>query len=161
MARVRGDKKTLDLLTWRPEAPKVDRFDPVTVRAGTIGARVSKAVSQVLNDAKAREENPLDRDEIAEKMTEFLGLGEDDKVSAHILNAYASGAREAHNISVVRAVALAHATSDFRLLNLLAEELDLCVIPRRYENAVREAILAEQIENMNDELKALRRGRKS
>ena len=160
MVKLRGDKQTLDLLAWRPETPKVERFEPTSIRAGTIGARVSKAVSQVLTDAKARKDNPLDREGIAEKMTEFLGLDEDDKVSTHILNAYASGAREAHNISVVRAIALAHATSDFRLLNLLAEELDLCVVPRRFENAVREAILAEQIDNMSDELKALRRGRK-
>lgn len=158
MARVRGDKQTLDLLTWRPEPAKVERFDPVAVRAGTIGARVSKGVSQILNDAKNREENPLSREEIAEKMTEFLGLPEGEEVSAHMLNAYASGARDAHNISVVRAVALAHATNDYRLLNLLAEELDLCVIERKYEAAARAVALIEHRDDVTAEIKMLTRG---
>eukprot|EP00913_Durusdinium_trenchii_P005085 g4731.t1 len=37
-----------------------------------------------------------------------------------------------------------HATNDFRLLKLVSELFDLTVIPRRYESAVRESILAEK-----------------
>lgn len=156
MARARGDRKTLDLLSWQPVAPKVGRFADETVRAATISGKVSRAVSQVLNDAKGREKDPLERDDIAEKMSVFLG----EDVSKNMLDAYSSQSRDTHKISVVRAVALMHATQDFRLLTMIAEELGLAVIPRQYEGTVREAILAEKIEEMKGELDSLRRGRK-
>lgn len=51
MARHRGDSKTLDLLSWSPVEPKVGRFAEETVRAATIGGKVSRAVAQILRDA--------------------------------------------------------------------------------------------------------------
>jgi hypothetical protein len=157
MARVRSDHKTLDLLSWQPSSPRVERFDEQTVRAATINGKVSLAVSRILMDAKARSEEPLEREDVARRMSDFLG----EDVSKHMIDAYASQSREDHKISVVRAVALMHATQDYRLLTLLAEELGLTVIPRKYEGTVREAILAEKIEELNGELHSLRRGRKS
>lgn len=157
MARARSDHKTLDLLSWQPSSPKVERFDEQTVRAATINGKVALAVSRILADAKARENEPLEREDVARRMSEFLG----EEVSKNMLDAYASQSRQDHKISVVRAVALMHATQDFRLLTLLAEEIGLTVIPRKYEGTVREAILAEKIEELNGELNSLRRGRKS
>lgn len=156
MARLRGDKRTLDLLNWKPAEPKIERYAEELVRAATLGSKVSKAVAQSLHDARVREENPLDREHVAEAMSAYLG----DDVPKNTLDAYASQARETHNISVIRAMALMNATSDFRLLGMIAEELGLTVIPRKYEYAVREAILAEQMDELKEELNGLRRRRK-
>ena len=157
MARIQSDRKTLDLLSWQPTSPRVERFEEQTVRAATISGKVSLAVSRILCDAKSRDNEPLERDDVARRMSDFLG----EDVSKNMIDAYASQSREDHKISVVRAVALMHATQDYRLLTLLAEELGLTVIPRKYEGTVREAILAEKIEELNGELHSLRRGRKS
>ncbi|WP_339860455.1 phage regulatory CII family protein [Thalassospira alkalitolerans] len=157
MARIQSDRKTLDLLSWQPTSPRVERFEEQTVRAATISGKVSLAVSRILGDAKSRDKEPLEREDVARRMSDFLG----EDVSKNMIDAYASQSREDHKISVVRAVALMHATQDYRLLTLLAEELGLTVIPRKYEGTVREAILAEKIEELNGELHSLRRGRKS
>ena len=157
MARIQSDRKTLDLLSWQPTSPRVERFEEQTVRAATISGKVSLAVSRILGDAKYRDKEPLEREDVARRMSDFLG----EDVSKNMIDAYASQSREDHKISVVRAVALMHATQDYRLLTLLAEELGLTVIPRKYEGTVREAILAEKIEELNGELHSLRRGRKS
>lgn len=157
MVRQRSDRKTLDLLSWHPSSPKVERFDEQMVRAATISGKIALAVSRILADVKVREKEPLEREDVARRMGEFLG----EEVSKNMLDAYASQSREDHKISVPRAVALMHATDDYRLLTLLAEELGLTVIPRKYEGTVREAILAEKIEELNGELHSLRRGRKS
>lgn len=157
MVKLHGDKTTMDLFSRKPETPKVARFAEEVVRAATFAAKVSKAVSQILQDAKDQEEDPLNRDEIALGMSEYLG----EEITVNMLNAYASLARETHSIPMVRALALMHVTKDYRLLQLIAEEMGLAVIPRQYESTVREAILAESIEEQMAELKALRRGRKS
>ena len=88
-------------------------------------------------------------------MGDYLG----QKVSTNILNAYSSQARGDHNITVVRLCALMHATNDFRLLKYLAEMFDLTVIPRKFETAVRESVLAEKRDEIDAELEALRRRR--
>ena len=45
----------------------------------------------------------LEREDIARRMADYLG----EDVSSNMLNAYASESRDAHNISVIRAVAIA------------------------------------------------------
>lgn len=157
MAKSRADTKTLDLFGSQPKTPKLPAYPHEAIRAATLGGVVSRAVSTTLLDVRDREDNPKDREEIAAIMTAYLG----EDVPLSMLNGYASQAREAHNIPVIRAMALMHATGDYRLLVLMAQEFNLAVVPKRYENAVREAILAEKIEEMDGELKALRRGRRS
>ena len=106
MARARGDNKTLDLLSWKAERTNIERFPQEAVRAATIAAKISRAISQILTDAKNRETNPIDRAAVAQLMGEFLG----EDVSKNDLDAYASQARDGHSITLNRAVALMHAS---------------------------------------------------
>lgn len=133
--KVRGDKKTMDLLDWEP--PQVVRqFEPDQVRAASLRAMVAKAVSAALRDCEK------DREAIAAEMSEYLG----EPTSKNILDAYASEAREDHVINVVRFLALVHATGDHRLLQMLADSFGLAVVEKRYLAAVEEAMWAEQEE---------------
>ncbi|MCW9036242.1 MAG: DNA transposition protein [Rhodospirillales bacterium] len=154
--KARHDNKTLDLLSWTPKVPKVAHFKEEDVRAANLGSKVSKAVSKTLSDTKKREKQPLDRKEVATEMAAYLG----EDVSKDILDRYSSESSETHKISVVRALALMYATDDYRLLSLMAAEVGLAVIPKRFECAVEEAILAEKIEEMRSDLSALRKGRR-
>lgn len=152
----RPDNRTLNLLDWQPPEP-IASYPEEMVRAATIGARISKAVSLTLSEAKREAGDDLERADVARRMSEFLG----DKVSENMLNAYASESRDAHNISVVRALAMMHATGDYRLFKLIAEQLGFTIIDKKYESAVREAMIAEKLEELRAELDHLRRGRKA
>jgi hypothetical protein len=102
------------------DADAAPGYPPEAVRAATLAGRISRAVAHTLRECTR------DRDEIAKGMTSFLG----ERVSTAMLNGYASQARDDHNISAVRLIALAHATADARLLDLLAAELGLAVVDR-------------------------------
>jgi hypothetical protein len=130
MTRVTGQP---DLLDWQPPQP-VARFPEEQVRAVSLPARISRAVAAALHDAEA------DRETIATRMSAFLG----ERVSPSMLDAYASQAREGHNISVTRFLALLHATRDRRLLELLAEPLGWAVIERRHLPLIEVAAIRER-----------------
>jgi len=143
--RDRRDDRTLDLLAWEP--PQVTtQVDPEQVRAGTLRGRVARAVAMVLRDCE------LSREQIAERMSDFLG----EEVSKPMLDAYASQAREEHTISAIRLAALAHATSDIRVLQVLIEALDYAVIPARYLPAIDAEIKAERAEELAQRAEELR-----
>jgi len=156
MAKLRGDKSTLDLLNWTPEKLEIARFDDEQVRAAAIGGKISKAITTILMDAKLREDAPLNRTDVAKKMTDWL----DHEVTENMLSAYCSEARIDHNISLPRAIALMVVTEDSRLLSLIADEIGLAVIPKKYEGTVKEAILLEQKEELEKEITLLRGKRK-
>jgi hypothetical protein len=135
----------LDLLEWQPPET-VHRFDDIQVRAATIGGRICRAISAALTDC-ARS-----RGEIAEVMTTYLG----QRVTLNMLNAYASQAREEHQIPLVRFVALVHATGDRRLLELLAELFGWTVIERKYLPLIDLATVQEragELERIRDGLR--------
>lgn len=154
--RQKADTGTGDLLAWRPPRTVVG-YPEELVRAATIGNKISKAVSLTLSDAKEREENPIDRDQVSQAMRDYLG----EDVPKNMLDGYASQAREAHNISVKRAIALMEATRDYRLLAMQADLCGFSLIPKKYEKAVEEAMTVEKIEELQRHLDHLRRGRKS
>ena len=144
-------RNQMDLLTaGEAELPS---FEVQQVRASSIQAQIALSVSEMLRCAVG--DQKLERADVSRIMGDYLG----QKVSTNVLNAYASQARGDHNITVVRLCALMHATNDFRLLKLIAEMFELTVIPRKYETAVRESILAEKVDEMTKELEALRRRR--
>jgi hypothetical protein len=115
-----ADSSQLSLLDWQPPEPTV-AFDPAEVRGVTFDQRLSRAVATALHDTHT------DRDEVAQRMSSYLG----QDVSVNMLNGYASPSREDHRISVPRLMALLHATGDRRLLELLAEPFGWAVIERR------------------------------
>lgn len=135
--RDRRDDRTLDLLAWEP--PQVTpQLDADMVRAGTLRGRVARAVALVLRDSQ------FPREQIAERMGDFLG----EEVSKQMLDAYASQAREEHTISAIRLVALAHATADMRVLQVLMDPLDHAVIPVRFLPAIDAEIKAERADEL-------------
>lgn len=139
-----------DLLDWTPPEP-VAAFAPEQVRGATLEARIARAVSIALTDSK------LTRDEVAERMTAWLGM----KVSANMLNAYASVARQDHPIGLARFLALVQATGDRRLLELLAEMFGWAVIERRHLPLIEMAAIREQEDELRRRRDALTRRARS
>lgn len=111
----------LDLLAWSPPVTVVS-FDPKLVRASSYSGRLSRAISVSLESCGQS------RAEIAERMGAALGR----PISLNVLNAYASVARDTHEISVSRFNALVAATGDQRLLEFVAADHGWAVIDRRY-----------------------------
>lgn len=146
MAKIPADSRTMDLLSWQPKpAPKV----PTTGRpAGhDLAAKVSRAVAEAL-----RETN-LTRDEIAERMSAYL----EEQVTKAMLDAYASQARGDHNISFHRLIALAHTLERPQLLEIGASAVDCVVVDQRWVPAIEEAMLADEIEELNRRREQARR----
>ena len=150
MAIVRGDNATGDLLSWEPPEPR-QSFSEDQVRAVSLSARFAKAISLALK------ESPLPRAEIAERMSDYLGV----QVSEAMLNAYASEARTDHNISIHRFAALVHATQDWRLLSTLVDMFPVAVIDRKYLDVIRLAQLGEKKRELEAAESQLRRAAKS
>ena len=148
MTKRRSDnRQQLDLLDWTPPRVADANEDETRVRAATICQRISRSVSETLRDASAN------RAEIAEGMSRFLG----DDVTENMLNAYSSTARESHNISLERAVALVHATGDPRIFGDLLKPLGLAVIPERYLAAIEEAMWTEAEERASEQRRLARK----
>lgn len=138
--------RQLDLLTdWEPPAPTV-AFDEKQVRAATLPQRISRAIAAALSDCS------IPRAEIARRMSEYLG----ETVSANMLNAYASQAREDHSIGLLRFIALVHATRDRRLLEMLAEPFDWACIERKHLPLIELAMVQERQEELRTHAATLR-----
>lgn len=147
----RLDTRTGDLLAWQPPKPEVG-FVKEDVRGASLSARFAKAISLSLKDCGKS------RAAIAGAMSEYLG----ENISPHMLDAYASEAREAHVINVVRLAALVHATGDYRLLALLPELFGLIVVEKKYRHWINAAVAkdkAEELHRLADaELRAAKSG---
>lgn len=140
------DAQTLDLFSWEPPV-LVRRFAEERVRAASLRARISLAVTETLKEA----DRP--RDEIAQAMTDWLG----EEVSKNMLDAYASQAREDQTISLLRVLALIHATGDVRILQMAAEMFGFAVIEQRYLGWVEVGQLADRKERIDRSFDAARR----
>lgn len=134
----------LTLLDWTPPQSSL-AFEERDVRAATLDARISRAVATALRDAK------LSRRKVAEAMSAYLG----ERVSVEMLDAYASQARATHRISVPRYLALAQATGDRRLIELLAEPLGCAVIERKHLVLIDLAAAREREDAARRQSKAL------
>jgi hypothetical protein len=145
MAKVRGDTTTFDLLAWQPKEPE-KRFDEDQIKAHSLSAKVARAISVSL------EECQYERAEVAARMGQYLG----GEVSLNMLNGYASQAREDHNISAVRFMALVYATQDWRLLQVLSDPFPVSIVDNRYIDVIRMAQIREKREAMEKEEKALK-----
>ena len=139
-----------DLLAWSPPET-VAAFDPQVIRANSYGGRLSRAISVSLDGCG------YSRAEIAARMSEHLGR----KISLNILNAYASVARDTHEISVSRFDALVSATGARRLLEFVAADHGFSVIDRRYLPMIELAAVQEhkrEIARKEREIRAVARG---
>ena len=146
MAKLRGDNQTMDLLAWEP-APIVETYAPERVRTSSLRSKIARAVSETMKDSG------LTRAQISKSMGDWLG----EDVTEHMLNAYASEAREDHTIPYLRLLALVHVTGDVRLLQIGAELMDHSVIEDRYLGWVDVGRLADHKETIDREFAAARR----
>jgi hypothetical protein len=147
------DTLTIDLFKdYQPE-PVVDRFAADQVKAWSLAGKLKRAI------ALCMEECDLSRDEIAAQMSEITKT----EISRTTLDAYASQAKENHQISALRLAALVEITGDARALNVLLEEAGLIVVPKKFEallkreraRELREA-LDREIQNADAQWKANR-----
>lgn len=139
-----GDKQTLDLFKDYVPAPVVPRFEEEVVRAFSPQGRLAKAVARTL------EECGQSRDEIAAAISEILG----ERVSRSTLDAYASQAKESHQIPASRLAALVAVTGDPRPLNVLLNPHDLIVVPQKFEPLLRREAAREARERFEREEQA-------
>ena len=144
------DPLSPDLFDWRPSGPLVTAYPAERVRGASLRARIARAVSVTLQDAGCS------REEIAAEMSAFLG----EDCSRHMLDAYASGAREDHTISYLRLLALARATGDVRPLQLGAAEVGHVVLDGKVLPWVEVGQLAELRRRIEREYAAARRAAK-
>lgn len=151
MSRRRGHRpvcpRTGDLLSWREPASVAQAFSPEQIRAASLRTSLCRAV------ALAIKESGKDRESIAREISAYLG----EEVSRHMLDAYASEAREDHVINVIRFWGLLHAVQDMRLLQMIAKPLGWAVIPERFMGAVEEAMLTAEEEDIQQRRRLARR----
>jgi len=144
--RARHDSSTMDMFAeWQPPQVAV-RFDEAQVRAAGAAQRIARSVSVTLNESEK------DREAIAEEMKEYSGKD----ISKNMLDAYASQAREDHNISLLNAFALLHATGDARIFGTELKRFGLAIIPERFLHAAEEAMWTEQEERARQKRLAAR-----
>ncbi|MXV43937.1 hypothetical protein GS501_02570 [Saccharibacter sp. 17.LH.SD] len=122
-------------------------FDERLIRGNSFEHRLSRAISVSLDECS------FSRAEVAERMGDVMGI----RISENVLNAYASPARERHQISVPRFDALMNVTGDRRLLEFLCMSRGLAVIDRRYLPVVELAYLDAHQHDVARRKRALQR----
>lgn len=145
MAKAPRDTETLDLLSWSPPKPP----KPATIErpeGHDLATRISLEVATALREAEQS------REEIAERMSAYLG----EEISKGMLDAYASQARADHNISAYRLAALAYALDRPQLLLVLAAAVECTVVHKRWIPAIREAQLIVEAEEIDRQRKRAR-----
>lgn len=120
----------------------VRRFDPERVRAASAAGHIARAVSEALKDCG------FDREAVAREMSAYLG----EEVSKAMLDAYASQAREEHNIPAHRLVALAVITGDARLLNAVLEGTGFIAVEAKCEALLRRERAIELRDRLTQEI---------
>jgi hypothetical protein len=100
--------------------------------------------------ARALKEDTRSRLEIAAAMTALL----DDNVTKFMLDAYASGARDHHNISADRFLGLVAVTQRFDLLDAALRRIGAALL-------VGEEIITAELGNIDRQIAALKTRRKS
>lgn len=164
MARRKSRPAPLPLFDVYRCPETVNRYPEERVRGATVWGRISRAISETLLDAKNAMGRRLDREEIAQMMGEWLGRS----VSKAVLDKYASQSSDDHEITASKLLALMVVTGDHRMLVMMADELGLAVVPRKYKSAVEELDAIDQTEELNhkltelqSQLDRLRAGRRS
>lgn len=150
MVKARGDGRTLDLLSWQPPEP-TRSYPEEKVRAASLHARIAQAVSLTLKECG------MSREDVAARMSQSLG----ETVTKNMLDAYASAAREEHNISFARVIALTMVTGDARPLQLAAGQIGHSVVSDHFLPWITVGQLADRKESVNGSYEfALRTARK-
>ncbi|NRA88025.1 MAG: hypothetical protein HRU28_11700 [Rhizobiales bacterium] len=145
MGRRKKDVYTIDMFDeYEPPEVKVVVSEQ-KIMANSLRGEISKTIALVLN------ESPMDRVEIAQKMSDYLR----EDVSPNILNNYASPSQE-HNISFYRLWALVYVTSDPRPLASLLGKIGYAIIDEKLTGAVEEALIEARLEDLQARKKTAR-----
>jgi hypothetical protein len=136
------DTRTLDLFRDVKPAPVVERFAEEELRCPDHAGRIARAVAAALKY--------YDRAAVAQEMTAYLG----ERTSKAMLDAYASQAREDHNIPAHRLVALAVITGSAKLINAMLAGTGLIAVEEKYEALIRREMAKEAIEKLQREAQA-------
>ena len=145
MVRTPRDPHTPDMFRdWQPPQVSVG-FEAGAITGDRPSSKISRAVAKALKDCGK------DRLTIAGLMSERLG----QKISVATLEAYASEAKEDHNITVERLLALIHATGKVELLGFLADDFGLKVVPAKYENVIQLALIEDHQKTLDAQKKTL------
>lgn len=126
------DRLTPDLFEWQPPRVAVG-FEPEQLAGNRLGSKISRAVALALKDCGKT------RAEIAQQMSEELGYA----VSADMLDAYASEAKESHRITLERFVALITVTGCLDLLGFVVGLFGHVVVPERYASLIELHLIEE------------------
>lgn len=140
----RRDPDTVDLFSEFTPRPVVDRYSPERVRAARAAARIKRAISEAMREARRP------RSEIAKAMSEYL----EESVTTGMLDQYASTANEGHNISAHRLVALLVVTGDLRLINALLADTGAIAVDAKYEALIRREMAKEARDRLDREINA-------
>lgn len=126
-----------------------DAPQPATLPAALAGmdARVARTVGEILKD------DDRDRRVIAAEMTVLL----DEEVTKLMLDAYASPARDGHNISFARMLALIAVTNRFDLLDRELREIGAAVLVGEEIHAAQVGHLRSEISKLQAQLKQIER----
>ncbi len=126
-------------------------FDPPALPRGEAGlAGLERIVSGKVS--RALKDDPRSRHEIAGAMSALL----DETVSKAMLDAYASEARDLHNISAARFLAMIATTERFDLLDRLCRRIGAAVLQGEEIHTARLGHLKAQRARLDQEIKELR-----
>jgi len=146
MAKAPRDRRTPDLFSWEPKpTPVVKQVEKP--EGHDLGFRISRSIADALRLSE------LSREEIARLMSVYL----EEDITKGALDGYASAAREDHNISFKRLVALAHVLEAPELLDLGAAAVGCVVVDKRWLPAIEEAQIADEIEELTRRRESARR----
>lgn len=126
-------------------------FDPpVPARRDADLAGLDRVVAASV--AQALKDDPRSRDEVAGAISALLG----EPVTKLMLDAYASEARDTHNISAGRLLALIAVTDRFDLLDALVRRIGAALLVGEELHAARLGHLQAQRDRLDAEIKKMR-----
>lgn len=130
-----GDRHTLDLFDWEPPAIAAG-YGPEVAGRGGLSNQISRLVAQALRDAA---DAGLTRTDIAAALTKRLGR----RVSADMLNKWASEAGEDHRIPLDGFIALVEATGATDLVGFMPGLFGFVAVPERYAGIIEMHLIEE------------------
>ena len=125
MPRDRRDNLTLDLLEWQPPKVAVE-IEQGVAGCGDLANQIARTISHALRETE------LDRDEVADKMSAYLGR----KISRDILDKWSSEASENNRIQFDAFIALIDATGATDLLGFAPEKFGFSVVSNHYRKVI-------------------------
>lgn len=146
MSRYR-DPLTEDLFDWEPKVSI--GYQPEVMGRGAMDNKIARLIGRAMRDA--RHARGMDRDQLAVRMSQYLGR----TVSVDMLNKWSSEAAEGHRIPLDAFVALIEATQAMELTGFVPGEFGLTVIEDKYARLIEAQLLRQHIEEMNARLDRL------